>query len=74
MSQVLRSCRLRTSKPEPYQRVSPDREWVGDLPRAAQYSEAMATVLWIIIGVLTLSTGFAALAALVAMSTSKYRG
>jgi hypothetical protein len=34
----------------------------------------MATVLWIIIGVLTLSTGFAALAALVAMSTSKYRG
>ena len=34
----------------------------------------MATVLWIIIGILTLSTGFAALAALVAMSKSKYRG
>ena len=34
----------------------------------------MATVLWIIIGVLTLCTGVAALVALVSMAGSKYRG
>jgi len=34
----------------------------------------MAIVLWSIIGVLTLCTGLGALAAIIAMSTSKYRG
>lgn len=34
----------------------------------------MATVFWIIIGILTLSTGFATVVALVAMAKSKYRG
>ncbi|CAN5341935.1 MAG: hypothetical protein JWR04_771 [Rhodoglobus sp.] len=34
----------------------------------------MATVLWIIIGVLTLCTGLGALVAIVAMAGSKYRG
>lgn len=34
----------------------------------------MEIVLWIIIGVLTVSTGAITLSAIVAMSTSKYRG
>jgi len=34
----------------------------------------METVLWIILGILTLGTGISAVAALLAMSTSKYRG
>jgi hypothetical protein len=34
----------------------------------------MAIVLWIIIGILTLGTGIAALSAIIAMAGSKYRG
>ena len=34
----------------------------------------MATALWIIIGVLTLGTGLTAIAAIIAMAGSKYRG
>jgi hypothetical protein len=34
----------------------------------------MAIVLWIIIGVLTVSTGAIAVSAIVAMAGSKYRG
>ena len=42
--------------------------------RATRYPDPMATVLWIIIGVLTLCTGLGALVAIVAMAGSKYRG
>ena len=34
----------------------------------------METVLWLILGAITVCTGFTAVIALIAMSTSKYRG
>ena len=34
----------------------------------------MDMVLWVVIGILTAGVGISALAALIAMSTSKYRG
>jgi len=34
----------------------------------------METALWLIIGILTVGTGLGAITALIAMSTSKYRG
>ena len=38
------------------------------------YPEGMETILWGIVGILTLGTGVTALAAIVAMAGSKYRG
>jgi hypothetical protein len=34
----------------------------------------MDVVLWVIIGILTVTTGIGAISALIAMSTSRYRG
>lgn len=39
-----------------------------------RYPERMDIVLWSIIGVLTLCTGIAALAAIISLAGSKYRG